>query len=298
VGWRLQSRGDKLLDLFIVCLFVLLMLLIIYPLYWVIIASVSNPNAVNVGHVLFLPKGLNLLGYKLILKYRQIWTAYRNTIVYTGLGTLLSVSVTMLAGYALSRQDLVGRNLLAIFFVITLFFNGGLIPTWLVVKDLGMLNTIWAMIIPGSVSAFNILIARAFFYSGIPEELLEAARVDGCGDFRFFWSIVLPLSLPIMVVLAVFTSVGIWNSYVPALIYLTNESLYPLQMVLRDLLILNQTQSSMLNPVSMQSIQQQQLVAEEIQYGVVVVASIPMMMVYPFLLKYFSKGLTLGAVKG
>lgn len=298
MGWRLQSRGDKLFDMFIVFLFVILMLAIIYPLYWVVIASVSNPNAVNVGHVLFLPKGLNVLGYKLIFRYRQIWSGYRNTIVYTGLGTILSVTVTMLAGYALSRRDLAGKNLFAIFFVITLFFNGGLIPTFLVVKDLGMLNTIWAMIVPGAVSAFNILIARAFFYSGIPEELLEAARVDGCGDFRFFWSVVLPLSTPIVVVLAVFTSVGVWNSYVPALIYLTNQSLYPLQMVLRELLILNQTQSNMLDLLNVQSIQQQQLIAEEIQYGVVVVASIPMMMVYPFLMKYFSKGITLGAVKG
>ncbi|MFD0961236.1 carbohydrate ABC transporter permease [Paenibacillus chungangensis] len=272
----------------------LLSLSVIYPLYYVAVSSFSEPNMAG-GSLLFLPKEFTLEGYQRIFSDASIWMGYRNTLLYTVLGTSLNIVLTLTAGYALSRRDMYGKNVFMFLIVFTMFFGGGLIPTYLLVKDLSMVNTIWAMIIPNAASAFNIIITRTFFQTTLPGELLESAQIDGCSDLRFFLRIALPLSLPIVAVVTLFYAVNHWNSYFNALIYLKDYELQPLQIILRNILISNEISEMFVEEVH--DLAEQQRVLELMKFGVIVVASLPVLVLYPFLQKYFVKGVMIGSLK-
>ncbi|MDF2962971.1 MAG: carbohydrate transporter permease [Paenibacillus sp.] len=291
-----RSKADKVFD---VCSYVflsMLLLTVLYPLYFVVISSISDPDMVNLGRVTLYPQGITMEGYNRIFADSAIWLGYRNSLMYTVLGTCLNVVLTLTAGYALSRSDLAGRNLFMLLIVFTMFFGGGLIPTYLLVKSLGLVNTIWAMILPNAVSAYNIIITRTYFQSSIPGELLEAAKIDGCSNSRFFLQIVLPLSLPIVAVMVLFSAVGHWNSYFQALIYLKDEQLQPLQIILRKILINNEASEHMVDGL----VNQAEVVkmAETMKYGIIIVSSLPVLVLYPFLQRYFLKGVMIGSLKG
>jgi putative aldouronate transport system permease protein len=291
-----RSRADKLFDFFNVVALSVLLLAVLYPLYFVVISSISDPDLVNTGKITLLPQGVTFEGYSRIFADSNIWRGYRNSLMYTALGTAINVTLTVTAGYALSRSDLVGRGGFMFLIVFTMFFSGGLIPTYLLIKNLGMLNTVWAMIIPNAVSAYNVIIVRTFFQSTIPVELLEAAKIDGSSNTRFFLRIVLPLSMPIIAVMILFSAVGHWNSYFQALIYLKNDNLQPLQIVLRNILITNEMSEQMTDGI----VNQAEIVriAATMKYGIVIVASLPVLILYPFLQKYFVKGVMIGSLKG
>ncbi|MCD1261226.1 carbohydrate ABC transporter permease [Paenibacillus athensensis] len=294
---KLRSRGDIWFDVINYAVLAAVALAVIYPLYFVFIASFSDPSAVINGEMWIVPKGVTLEGYARIFKETSIWTGYRNTLVYTTVGTTINVVLTLLAGYALSRRDLYGRQAIMIYLLITMFFSGGLIPTYLVVKKLHLVNTMWALILPKAVSLFNIIIARTFFQETIPQELLEQSRIDGCSDVKFFLRVALPLSKAIIAVLALFYAVGYWNSFFDALIYLGDEKMYPLQLVLRNILVVqNEMASQFVSDV--QSADVQQRIASLLKYGVIIVASLPLLVVYPFIQRYFVKGVMIGSVKG
>ncbi|MCM3575588.1 carbohydrate ABC transporter permease [Mesobacillus subterraneus] len=291
-----RSKEDRVFDLINVILVAIITVMVIYPLYFIVIASISDPNMIYAGKVWLWPKEITFEGYERIFRDNKIWIGYKNSIIYTFVGTIVNVSFTLMAAYALSRKDLYGRNIIMVFFLFTMFFSGGLIPTYLVVKNLGLLNTMWALILPKAVAVWNVIVARTYFQTTIPDELLEAAKIDGCTNAKFFWKIVLPLSKPIVAVMVLFYAVGHWNSYFDALIYLNNENLYPLQLILRNILIQNESAAQMVRDVS--SYAAQQRVAELIKYGVIIVASVPLLIVYPFVQKYFVKGVMIGGVKG
>lgn len=293
----LRSRNDIWFDVINYIVLTIIALIVIYPLYFVVIASFSDPSAVVNGEMWIMPKGVTLEGYTRLFKESSIWIGYKNTIVYTTVGTAINVLLTVLAGYALSRKDLYGRQIFMVYLLITMFFSGGLIPTYLVVKKLHLLNTMWALILPKAVSLFNVIIAKTFFQETIPNELLEQAKIDGCSDFIFFIKIVMPLSKSIIAVLALFYAVGYWNSFFDALIYLGDEKMYPLQLVLRNILVVqNELASKFVTDV--QSADVQQRIANLLKYGVIVVASLPLLIVYPFMQRYFVKGVMIGSVKG
>jgi putative aldouronate transport system permease protein len=293
---RRSSKEDLIFDIFNFLILGIITLIVLYPLYFMIIASISDPNYVANGKVILLPKNITFEGYQKILNYKAIWTGYRNTIIYSSVGALISVVLTITFAYPLSRKDFFGKRFFMIVVLITMFFNGGMIPTYLVVRKLGMINTIWAMVLPNAVTAFNIIIARTFFNMTIPEELREAASIDGCTDFMFFAKIVVPLSKPIIAVLALFAIVGQWNGFFDALLYLTKENLYPLQLVLRNILIQSQSVNQLTESAATIIAQQRQ--AELMKYGVIIVSSVPLLIFYPFIQKYFAKGMMVGSVKG
>ena len=297
----MKSRSNRLspdwkFDLVNGALILMITLLILYPLYFIVIASFSDPNAIARGRVWFLPKNITLEGYRRILEYKKIWLGYKNTILYTGVGTFVNVSFTMMAGYALSRKDLPLRGLWIGIFMFTMFFDGGLIPRFLFLKNLGLYNNFWVMILPTAVSVWNLIIAKTFFENSIPDELLEAAQLDGCGDLRFFASIVFPLSKAIMAVLAVYYAVGHWNEYFNAMIYLKDESKFPLQLFLRQVLLQNQFQDEIM--INNADAEKNALIAESMKYGIIILSSLPVFVMYPFMQKYFVKGVMIGAVKG
>lgn len=289
-------KSNRLFDIMNYLLLGSLAIAILYPLYFVIIASVSNPNLVNTGQVRFFPKGFTLEGYKLILGRSDIWLSYGNTILYTVCGTALGTASTMLIAYVLSRKDFKGSKFLMVFLMITMYFGGGLVPTYLVVSNLHLLNTRWIMILMSSVSVFNIIMARTFLQSSIPQELFEAAVIDGCTDFNFFVKVVLPLSKSILAVLALYYGVAHWNDYFNGLIYITDADLQPLQLVLRSILIENSITAQDLG--SVEDIMRRQELVEILKYGLIIVSTIPVLMVYPFIQKYFNQGVMIGSVKG
>ncbi|UVI28287.1 carbohydrate ABC transporter permease [Paenibacillus spongiae] len=286
---------DRWFDFLNYSFLTLLMLIVLYPLYVIVISSVSDPNSVNAGQVWLLPKGFTLEGYERIFQDERIWRGYSNSLLYTSLGTAINVVLTLTAGYALSR-NIVGRNWFMFLIVFTMFFGGGLIPSYLLIKELGMYNTIWSQVIPTAVGAWNIIITRTFFAQTIPNELHEAAEMDGCSDAVFFWKIVLPLSTPIIAVMVLFSAVGHWNSYFQALIYLREEALYPLQIVLREILIVNETQENALTAA--QSDSEMLRIVDVMKYGIIIVACLPVLVLYPFLQRYFVKGVMIGSIKG
>ncbi|MDE6882889.1 MAG: carbohydrate ABC transporter permease [Lachnospiraceae bacterium] len=290
-----KSRQDKIFDFIIYAVAVLLIVITVYPMYFIVIASISNPTDVSSGNILFWPKGINMRGYEQLLNYQQLWTGYKNTIIYTVLGTCANLVVNISASYALSRKNLVGKKLITFFYLIPMFFGGGLIPTYLIVRNFHLLDTRWVMILPFSVITYYIIVGRTFFSNNIPDDLWEAAQIDGCGNLNFFFKIVLPLSKAVIAVIALWSAVGHWNSYFNALIYLRDEMLQPLQIVLRNILINNQTASMMMTGTAATEARQ---AAELIKYGAIVVSSAPIMCMYPFVQKYFNQGVMIGAVKG
>lgn len=291
-----KTKGDLLFDVINYTVLTIGMLLILYPLYFVLIASFSDPNRIFSGEIWLFPKGLTLDGYDRIFKDAMIWIGYGNSLLYAVVGTAISVTLTLLAAYPLARKDFVGRGLFMWFFMFTMFFSGGLIPTYLLIKDLNMLNTIWALVLPGAAGVFNIIIVRTFFQSTIPDEMREAAFIDGCSNTRFFVSMVLPLSKPIIAVMVLYHVVGFWNGFFDAMIYLNEETKFPLQLVLRNILVQNQVNSSMM--IDVESYAAKLRVTELIKYGVIIIASLPLLVLYPFLQRYFVKGVMIGSIKG
>jgi putative aldouronate transport system permease protein len=289
-----HTMGERIFSLFIATYVLVCFLLVSYPLYFILIASFSDPTAVAAGTVWFYPKGFSLEGYRTILEYEKIWVGYRNTVFYTVFGTLISLVVTLPAGYALSRKDFLPRRMLIFLFTFTMFFSGGLIPTYILISKLNLNNTIWVMLIPFSLNVYNLIIVRSFFEHSIPLELQEAAILDGCGDGRFFFSIVLPLSKAIIAVIALCYAVATWNNYFRPMIYIKSNSIQVLQVFLRDILIQNQ----MLETMSSESLNTVQNLADVIKYGVIIVSALPMIIVYPFVQRFFVKGVMIGAVKG
>ncbi len=292
-----RSRQDLVIDSVIGILSVAILIASAYPLYFVLIASFSDPTLIATGQVTFFPKGITTSAYEYILKEKNIWLGYRNTIIYTIASTLFGLAVTIPGGYALSRKDFIGRGILMKLLTFTMFFNGGLIPTYIMVSKMHMLNTRFILIVLGCITVFNVIVARTFFTGNIPDELLEAASIDGCGNTRFFFSIVLPLSKTIIAVIGLYIAVWQWNSYFNALIYVTNRELLPLQLVMRDLLIQGQSLASS-EDMDAASVKYLMEIAQLIKYGVIVVSTLPIICVYPFAQKYFVKGVMIGSVKG
>ncbi|WP_062105937.1 carbohydrate ABC transporter permease [Bacillus niameyensis] len=294
----MRTKGDKIFDFFNTAFFTIVLFITIYPLYFMVIASFSSPDAVNNGEIWFWPKDITFKGYEMIFNHDKIWIGYKNSIIYTLVGTTINVILTITGGYALSRKDLAGRNIFMFFIVFTMFFSGGMIPTYLLVKDLGMVNTIWAMVIPNAISAYNLIIVRTFFQGTIPDELLEAGKIDGCTNWKFFMKIVVPLSIPIIAVMVLFHAVGHWNTYFNALIYLRDSALHPLQLVLREVLVLSQANEVTDSGALAEMEAEMQSISQLIKYGVVIIASLPMLVLYPFVQRHFVKGVMIGSIKG
>lgn len=294
-----KTRADAIFDTTVYIVMALLLVIVAYPLWFVIIASVSDPAALSFGRVVIWPEGFTLAGYKEVIGYSRIWRAYANTIGYTVCDVMLTVTLTLLAGYSLSRPDLIGKKLIVIYMTITMFFSGGLIPTYLTVKSMGLVDVPAVVFILGCVGVRNIIIVRTFIQGNIPESLIEAAFLDGCSHTKFLLWVVVPLSMPVIAVIALFTAVGQWNSWFTAMIYLRDQQWHPLQMVLRDLLISQtaMTQDVLETTSGDDSVAAAQL-ALSMRYALIIVTTLPIMCVYPFLQKYFVKGMTMGAIKG
>ncbi|MGI6653839.1 MAG: carbohydrate ABC transporter permease [Christensenellales bacterium] len=287
-------KNDRVFDGVNTLFLLLIFLIVAYPLYFIIIASFSDPHAVSGGQVALLPKGLTLSGYRRIWAFSQIWLGYRNSIFYTFSGTIIALILTVTMAYPLSRQDFKLRKPLLMMVTFTMFFGGGMIPTYLCINKMGMINTIWAVILPGAISASHVIIVRTFF-QGIPSDLTEAAAIDGCTNFRAFIRIVLPLSKAVIAVIALYVASGLWNSYFGPMIYLTDRNLYPLQLFLRQILIQNDMSGA---DISAASVAEEQQIAQLIRYGIIIVSTVPMMIMYPFIQKYFVKGVMIGSIKG
>ena len=292
-----RSKPDLIFDIINYALLTILLLIVLYPIFFVLIASFSDPNLSNSGQVWLYPKGFNYDAYKTLLGERKIWIGYRNTVFYATLGTMISLCVTLPCAYSMSTKRFKIRNFLMVVFVIPMFFSGGLIPFYIVIMKLGMMNTIWSQLLPGAFAVYNMILARIFFISTIPGELEDAAFIDGCKNFGLFTRIVLPLSKPIIATIALFSVVGFWNSYFYSLIFLRDENLFPLQLLLRDILIINQNiTGGLLTDPETQAMKMRTY--ELLKYTVVIAASLPLLVVYPFLQKYFVKGIMLGSLKG
>ena len=290
-----QTRMDRTFDIMNYVILTICFLVVAYPLYFVVIASISDPVDVNAGRVILYPVKTTMDGYRRILEYKSFFTGYRNTLVYTGVGTLVNMLLTVPAAYALSRKDLVGRNVFMMMIAFTMIFSAGLIPTYLHIRDLGLIDTMWALILPGAVSTWNLIVARTFFQQSIPDDLLEAAQLDGATNAQFFAQIVLPLSKSILAVLVLFYAVGHWNTYSNALYYIISDDKRPLQLVLRSILFEN-TMGDMVEDAS--NLAAQQRLGDLIKYGIIIASSLPLMILYPFLQRYFIQGVMIGAVKG
>ena len=290
--------SDKVFDAVNVCIMILLLILFVWPLWFVVIASVSNPNAVLLGKVLLWPKEFTLDSYEALAEHKEIWIGYGNTIFYTVVGTVINMILTICAAYPLSRKDFVLRNFFMVMFMITMYFSGGLIPTYLVVNRLGLLDTRWAMILPGAISIYNVIITRSYFVNSIPSSLYEAATLDGANSAQYLVRIVIPLSKPVLSVVALYYAVGHWNDFYTALIYIYDEKLRPLQTILRDLLLTTQLQLIDMAGLDAAAVERQVQVAQTMKYSAVIVTMIPILCIYPVIQKHFVKGVMIGSIKG
>ena len=293
---RMQvSPSDRIFHGIVLLLTITTFIVITYPLWFVVIASISNSDLVNQGKVILLPKDIRFYGFSQILKDSRIWIGYRNTILYVLTGTLLNMVITMPAAYALSRRDFKARNPVMFYFVFTMYFSGGLVPTYMVVNKLGLINTPWILVIIGALNTYNLIIARTFIQNTVPNELYESAMLDGASHFRIFISVVLPLCKAIIAVEVLYYAVFHWNDYFNALIYTSDANVQPLQMVLRRILLQNEAFAGGSGGVQGGYAQSS---ADQIKYAVIIVSTVPILLVYPFVQKYFEKGVTIGAVKG
>ena len=291
-----DSPVDRLIGIIIGVLLFIMVALIVYPLIYTVSASFSEPMYVLQGRLFFLPVGFTLEGYELVFRNMDIMIGYRNSLIITFGGTVMQMVVTFLAAYPLSRRDLWGRNFIMKMFVFTMYFSGGIIPLFIIVRNLGIMNTWWALTLPVMVSTFNLIIMRTFFERSIPYELQEAAFIDGCSDFGILCKIVLPLSGPIIAVISLFYAVAHWNSFFNALLYINDRSLMPLQIFLREILVMQGAQALLDSPTV--DMARQMMLAETIRYSVIVVSSVPMLLLYPFIQRFFVKGVMIGALKG
>ncbi|MDO3411731.1 carbohydrate ABC transporter permease [Saccharibacillus sp. CPCC 101409] len=295
-----ETKQDKVFLAFVYLILTVALVIVAYPLIYIVSASITNPNLVASGDMWLLPKDITFEGYRRVFQDTSIWRGYMNTIIYTVVGTLVNLIFTLPAAYALSRRDFVGRNIFMMIFMVTMFFGGGLVPTYLVVRSLGLVDSMWALILPGATSIWNLIVCRTFFQSSIPRELQEAAEIDGCSNFRLFFRIVLPLSSALIAVMALFFGVGHWNNYFSAMIYLNHQEKYPLQLVLRQILVLQQmsAQAGTIDASMATSLNNKAEVAALVKYAVIIVATLPIIAVYPFLQRYFVQGVMIGSVKG
>ena len=296
-------HSDKAFTVINYTLLVIITLIILYPLYFTVIASISEPYDVVSGNVVLWPKGFTLDSYRQIFQNEEIWVGFRNSVAYTVFGTLMSLVLTIPAAYALSKKNLWGRGLITTYFVIIMYFSGGLLPTYLVVRDLGLLNQPYTLIIIGSFSVYNMVVARTYYQSSIPESLYEAAEIDGCSGFGQFFRIAVPLSKPIIDVIALYYAVGRWNDFYNSLVYITNSDYYSLQQVLRNILLESQNALAAIDGNTMSSeemvyFMRRAYMAEAMKYAIIFVSSLPMLLIYPLVQKHFVKGVMIGSVKG
>ncbi|AEE97460.1 carbohydrate ABC transporter permease [Mahella australiensis] len=290
-----KSFSDKIYMMLVCTILWIALIVVAIPLIFVLASSFSSAEAIAAGRVFLWPVGFNVEGYKMIFRTSAIMIGYRNSIIYTVLGTVINIIMTLLAAYPLSRKDFQARSFVTVLFSITMFFSGGMIPTYLLIKSLNMLDTMWAMVIPNAMGVWNVIITRTYIQSNIPMELYECASLEGCGDFYYLFKIVIPLAKPIIAVMALLYGIGHWNSYFDALLYLKSQSLFPLQLVLRDILVLNMGLGS---PSDVKRQQELLYFSYLLRYSTIVVASVPVMLAYPFVQKYFIKGIMIGALKG
>ncbi|MBO7747487.1 carbohydrate ABC transporter permease [Paenibacillus sp. MWE-103] len=296
-----ETGRDKAFLAFNYLYVLLAFLVVLYPVAYIVSASVSDPKLVASGDMWLWPRGFTFDGYERVFRNRNIWIGYGNTVLYTVVGTAINLAVTLPAAYALSRKDFVGRQFFTGMFMVTMFFGGGLVPTYLLVKGLGMVDTMWAIVVPSAASIWNIIVSRTFFQSSIPRELQEAAQIDGASNWRLFLTIVLPLSMPIIAVMALFYGVGNWNGYFSALIYLNDNAKYPLQLVLRQILVLQEMSAqggAALDASTASALNSKAEIAALVRYAVIIVATVPVILVYPFLQRYFVQGVMIGSIKG
>ncbi|HHU08303.1 MAG TPA: carbohydrate ABC transporter permease [Clostridiaceae bacterium] len=290
------ARSDRIFLAVVYGIILLGTLIVLYPLLYVLAASFSSPSAVTQGRVVIWPVEFTLAGYKQVLAYQRVGIGYRNTIFYTLAGTTINVFVTLICAYPLSRKGLPHRNFFTFLFAFTMMFGGGLMPTYLLLNRLGMVNTVWAILIPGALSAYQMIVVRTFFASTIPDDLLESAKIDGCNDYQFFWYFVLPLSTAVIAVIGLQYAVGHWNSYFSAMIYLQNPDLYPLQVFLREILVMSQIDTpEFMDDHAAEAIQSMKNL---IKYALIVVSTAPILSIYPLIQKYFVKGVMIGSIKG
>lgn len=290
------SKSDKIFYMIAYVFLAIILLVVAYPLYFVIISSISDPTAVSRGAVRWFPTGINFDGYMMVFKRDDVVRSFINALYYTFLGTAINLVVTIPAAYSMSRRDLKGKKVIMIFFMVTMFISGGLIPTYIVIQRLHMIDTVWALVIPGAISIYNLIVAMTFFRNNLPHELLEAATIDGCNNFNFFFRIALPLSSAIIAIMVLYYGVGHWNSYFSAMIYMTSPNKWPLQLVLRTILVQNAQQADLVKDVV--TLQKQQMIAELMKYSLIIISSVPILFVYPFIQKHFVKGVMIGSLKG
>lgn len=291
------TRSDRFFQIINTVFLGLLLLVIAYPLYFVVIASFSDPTEVYTGKVLLWVKGFQTTGYKQVLMDHDVLIGYKNTLIYTIVGTLVNLAFTMTAGYALTT-NFIGKKPISFLITFTMFFGGGMIPTYFLMRNLRILNTLWVMVLPGAVSVYNLMITRTFIAGNISDALYEAAEIDGCSRLRFFFAIVVPLSGVLIAILTLFYGVGHWNSYMNAILYLNQRKRFPLQMVLRELLIENQVSANDVQNNDPELLAYMQQLADTMKYSLIIIASVPVLILYPFLQRYFVKGVMIGSVKG
>lgn len=288
--------SDKIYYAFAYTYTILLTAIVLYPLILTLSSSFSSGVAVSTGKVILWPVNPTLIGYRKVFEYQKVWIGYRNTIFYTGVGTLINVAFTLIAAYPLARKNLPDRKFITFLFTFTMLFSGGMIPSYLLISNLGILNTVWTMLLPGAIGVTQLIVTRTFLSRGIPDGMLEAAQIDGCSDFRFFFEFVLPLSKAVIAVIALQYAISHWNSYFNAFLYLSDKNLYPLQIFLREILIMNQVAESA-SGMQADMIAEQQGVADILKYALIVVSTAPILTIYPFVQKYFVQGVMIGSLK-
>ncbi|MBR2038435.1 MAG: carbohydrate ABC transporter permease [Lachnospiraceae bacterium] len=290
-----RSGADQRLEICLIIIMSIIGVIMLYPLLIVVSTSFSSASAVISGKVWLFPVDFSLEGYKAVFRTNDVLIGYRNSLFYMVVGTVINLFMTLITAYPLSRDDLVGQGIIMKLFTFTMIFGGGMIPNYLLMKDLGLLNTVWVMLIPGAISVYNMIITRTFIKSNIPKEMLEAAQIDGCSDIQYFIKMVLPLSGAVIAVITLYYAIGHWNAYFSAFMYLNDKELYPLQIFLKNILVSNQVEADMIVDEQVQSVEG---IAEVLKYSLIVVAVVPVMIIYPFVQKHFVKGVMIGAVKG
>lgn len=292
-----ESKSDFIFNVVNSIILIIVSIVCLYPLVFVVSASISNPDALVSGKVILWPVGFSLEGYKATFAYKQTWIGFFNSAFYALLGTLISLFTTITAAYPLSRKDFKGRSVFTFIFAFTMWFSGGMIPTYLVVKNLGLLDTRWALVLPTGISVYNMLIVKSYFENNLPDELLESCKLDGCSDLVFLRKFAIPLSKPVLAVVTLFNIVGFWNSYFYAFLYISKRELYPLQIFLREILLMNQT-SDLIGQLDLASLAKRERLSELIKYSLIVISSFPIIIIYPFIQKYFVSGILIGSIKG
>lgn len=291
------TKGDRILDCFIIAILAVIVVIVFYPLFLVLICSLSDPNYISSGDVWIIPRGLNFDAYKILLENKEIWIGYRNSMFYTIVGTALQMIVTTAAAFAISRKTLPGRRILMLFFLFPMYFSGGMIPTYLVIKDVGMINTVWSLIVPVMVGYYNMILARNYFENSIPEELFESASVDGANIIRYFFQFAVPLAVPVLAVMTLNFALGHWNKYFEAMIYISNDNFQTLQVFVKRI-TMQATSSLDGGGASAEAIVEQIRQKQLLKYAVVIVTSLPMVLLYPLIQRYFVQGIMMGAIKG